>query len=101
MADLPIACTLNDDALRVRKGSLSRLMADATQATRVENGFRLEFGAGPETLTNIVAVIEAERQCCRFLRFGLTIEPNLGPVSLEVTGPAGTREFLEDLFGPA
>jgi hypothetical protein len=32
------------------------------------------------------------------LRFGITVEPDTGPVSLEVRGPAGTREFLTGLL---
>ena len=38
------------------------------------------------------------RQCCRFLRFELTITPDSGPMTLVVAGPTGTREFLEGLF---
>ena len=34
----------------------------------------------------------------RFLRFALTIEPGDGPVTLAVTGPEGTPEFLEALL---
>ena len=101
MDDLAIACTLSEDALRVRKESLVRVAAQSTKTTNVENGFRLEFSAGSDTLTSIIAVINAERKCCRFLRFALTIEPDLGPISLELTGPDGTQGFLEALVDPA
>ena len=101
MDDLPIACTLSEDSLRVRKESLARVATQSMKTTKVENGFRLEFAAGSDTLMNIVAVIDAERQCCRFLRFALTIEQNLGPIVLELTGPDGTQGFLEALFDPA
>ena len=101
MDELPIACTLTEDALRDRKRSLARVAARSTKTTKVANGFRLEFPAGPDTLMNIIAVVDAERQCCRFLRFMVTVESNLGPVSLELTGPDGTQGFLEALFDPA
>ena len=39
-------------------------------------------------------MIDAERQCCRFLRFQVTVERDEGPIVLDVTGPPGTREFL-------
>ncbi len=42
--------------------------------------------------------VSAERQCCRFLRFGITVEPDNGPVFLELTGPPGTREFIAALL---
>ena len=44
------------------------------------------------------AMIDAERQCCRFLRFDLRVEPDVGPIALELTGPEGTEAFLEALL---
>jgi acetamidase/formamidase len=48
--------------------------------------------------TVITRTIDAERRCCRFLRFQLTVEPADGPVLLDLTGPPGTREFVAALF---
>jgi hypothetical protein len=42
----------------------------------------------------IADVIEAERLCCRFLQFDLTVSPDAGPIILTISGPAGTAEFL-------
>jgi hypothetical protein len=98
MADLPIACTLGDDALRARKsGLLASVIALATKTTEIETGYRWEFTA--EALPEIIAMIDAERRCCRFLRFAVTVEPDFGPIVVELTGPSGTREFLETLMG--
>ena len=102
MEDLPIACTLTDDALRARKsGLLAQIAAMATNKTELTAGYRLEFPATSDTLTQITAMIDAERQCCRFLRFTLTVESNLGAIALELSGPEGTREFLEALLESA
>jgi len=46
-------------------------------------------------LTRLAPLIDAERQCCRFLSVTLQAGPDLGDVVLDVTGPTGTREFLE------
>jgi len=46
----------------------------------------------------IARAVEAERHCCRFLRFAMTVEPDGGPVRLELTGPAGTRDFVSALI---
>ena len=51
-------------------------------------------------LAAIAATVDAERQCCRFLRFQLTVEPDVGEISLDLTGPPGTREFVSALFEP-
>jgi hypothetical protein len=51
-------------------------------------------------LAAVVATINAERQCCRFLRFVLTVEPDGGALWLDITGPPGTIAFLEALLPP-
>jgi len=42
-------------------------------------------------------VIDAERRCCPFLRFVVGTEPDGGSITLEVTGPPGTVQFLDQL----
>ncbi|MBA3269749.1 MAG: hypothetical protein H0T71_04490 [Acidobacteria bacterium] len=49
-------------------------------------------------LTSITQVIEAEQHCCAFLRFELVVEPGEGPLTLAITGPAGTQQFLSGLM---
>jgi hypothetical protein len=99
MADLPIACTLNADDRRQRRADLlAGLMARAVAADPVDGGMRFRFDASSEVLSELVRVIDAERHCCRFLRFELTVTPDLGPMSLEVSGPPGTAPFLSALL---
>jgi len=45
----------------------------------------------------LAGMIDAEPRCCPFLRFQVVSEADNGPLWLEVTGPVGTREFLERL----
>ena len=100
MAELPVACTLDVATLRTRReGLLSQLTAARSRFTSLPNGVRLEFQARSETLALMARVIEAERRCCRFLQFRLTVSPDEGPVVLELTGPPGTREYLFSLTG--
>jgi hypothetical protein len=58
----------------------------------------MRFASGTDTVASLGRVVDAERQCCRFLRFVITVEPDGGPVMLELSGPAGTREFLSGLL---
>jgi hypothetical protein len=98
MSDLPIVCTLSPADLSARSGDLlPGLLMRAEERRPLEDGYALRFASGGGILLDIARVLEAERACCRFLRFRITAEPDLGPVWLEVTGPAGTREFLESL----
>jgi hypothetical protein len=58
----------------------------------------LEFEATGDVLHAIASVIAAERHCCRFLRFQVTVEPDDGAIRLDVTAPAGTTQLLGDLL---
>lgn len=99
MFELPIACTLSPAALKARReGLLSQLRQRTQSHEELPNGLRLQFTATDDLLAMIARTIDAERQCCRFLRFGMTVEPDGGPITLELTGPSGTREFLSALL---
>jgi hypothetical protein len=97
MGDLPIVCMLDPETLTTRRAKLlPALIADADATEELPDGYRLRFGKA-DLLPRVMAVLDAERKCCRFLRFEVTLEPDLGPIWLTVTGPAGTREFLAAL----
>ena len=97
--DLPIFCTLTPDALRTRREGLLRdLLRQADAREDLPAGLRLRFAPSSETLSTIARAVDAERHCCRFLRFTITIEPDGGPIVLELTGPEGTREFVGALL---
>jgi hypothetical protein len=99
MADLPVACTLPTDALGVRRGNLLRpLVQRTTECSELSDGYRLRFAATSDVLRAVMEAVDAERQCCRFLHFTITLEPDGGPITLDLTGSPGTREFLADLF---
>jgi uncharacterized glyoxalase superfamily protein PhnB len=100
MTNLPIACTLDPAELQGRREALlPDLAAQALTCDVLPNGLQWHFAPHRGFLEQVARVIEAERQCCPFLRFDLTTEPNGGPFRLAVTGPAGTREFLDALTG--
>jgi hypothetical protein len=99
MPDLPVACTLGPAALAARRaGLLSELARRADRRDEIPDGYRFTFRATSDALALILKAVDAERQCCRFLRFQLTVDPDEGPVRIELTGPAGTREFLAAMF---
>ena len=98
MAELPVGCTLTPEALRTRReGLLMDLVRRAERREDLADGLRLEFAPSTETIALIAQAVEAERHCCRFLRFRMTVEPDGGAVFLELTGPAGTRDFVSAL----
>ena len=93
--DPPIACTLTPEELRRgREGLLPGVIARAEAHETIADGFRFRFKSEAGLLPALAAMMEAERRCCRFLQFRVTAERDEGPVWLEVTGPAGTADFL-------
>jgi hypothetical protein len=95
MVDLPVACSLSPAALKARRENLLNVLRDrADERQETANGHRLRFPAQDDILSTIARIIEVERECCRFLRFTITIEPDAGAIVLDLTGPTGTREFL-------
>ena len=94
----PLACSLTPEDLRDRRDALlPGLIHRADTVTDLENGLRLEFKSKSGLLAEIARIMEQERGCCTFLRFNLTAEAEDGPITLDVTGPKGTREVLRSL----
>ena len=99
MKELLIVCELTPAELAARReGLLPSLLALAQERVRLSNGFRWRFAPSTEFLDAAIRMIDAERRCCRFLKFALTVEPDEGDMWLEVTGPQGTVEFLDALI---
>ena len=98
-SDLPVVCSLTPEALQARRqGLLSKLVDLAADRELLSEGMRLRFPEAPATLSAIARAVEAERHCCRFLRFSITVEPDHGPMVLELSGPPGSGEFLTGLL---
>ena len=74
-------------------------LVQAVQGVKeVENGYEFSFPNEVGLISKIAEFISNERLCCPFLKFTLTILPNGGPISLSLTGPVGTQEFLRAEF---
>ncbi|HEV7744409.1 MAG TPA: hypothetical protein VGO56_05385 [Pyrinomonadaceae bacterium] len=96
---LPIACNLNDAEFQQRRASLLKVFQGALLETReLADGYAYRFPSGAEWISQLAQLITFERECCPFLSFNLRLEPANGPLWLELTGPPGTREFLQSLF---
>jgi hypothetical protein len=96
---LPIACNLNDAEFQRRRADLLTTFQGALLETReLDDGYAYRFPSGANWISELAQLIAFERECCPFLRFNLRVEPANGPLWLELTGPAGTKEFLQTLF---
>jgi hypothetical protein len=96
---LPIACSLSAEQLAADRESLLLGLADhAVQRTPLPSGLRLRFPATAERMRQIDAVVRRERECCPFLEFRVGLALGGASLTLDVTGPEGTDQLLDELL---
>jgi hypothetical protein len=99
MVDLPVTCTVSPDGVKRRSEALlSDLLGRADEHDELYDGHRLRFASARDTLPLIGRAVEAVRECCRFLRVQISVEPDGGPIWLALTGPSGTSECVSALL---
>jgi hypothetical protein len=100
MADeIPIVCYLSDEEMRNREASLLAQFKSALVTTEeVSDGYLFRIPSDKKSIALAAELIVAERECCPFLRFELAAEPGMGPVTLRMTGPSGTKEFMKSFL---
>ena len=97
--DFPVACRLTDSEFRKREATLLAQFKRLVVATQeLPDGYVFHVPGDKKSMGVVWEAIVAERECCPFLTFELTAQPNKGPVSMRVTGPAGTKDFLKTIF---
>lgn len=75
---------------------LAQLGARARDKRELSNGYSYRFESGD--FDDLARWISNERRCCPFLPFAIELEPDEGAIRVSLTGPAGTREFLDVEF---
>jgi hypothetical protein len=97
--DMPIACCLTSAELRERAATLRAQFTSAVIGTEeLRDGYAFRVPGDGKWIGLIAELIVAERECCPFLTFQFVAQPNMGPVVVRVTGPAGTKDFLKTVF---
>ena len=66
---------------------------------QVEAGIRYKFDSSDKMLDLISSFTKTERMCCDFFDFTLTVEAETGFMWLELSGPKGTKEFVNEEIG--
>jgi len=107
-----LSCSLSGPQLAERRAAIrSRILANTKSVTNTANGYRLSFAVDANIKADIEEFIALEEQCCGFLRFSLIAPAEIdqeagrsesgadGEIIVEVSGPDGTRQILEELMG--
>jgi len=83
-----------EQAPEKRQELLNSVMDSIQRVEKTEQGYVLTFSNQIENLIIVSDWIQVERICNPFLRFNMSVESSLGPISCELSGPSGTQEFL-------
>ena len=101
--DTPIVCDMNVFTPVERENHIrttTHLFQTVQDIHEVNKGYEFIFpnSNGSEIITQLAEFISKEQRCCPFLEFTLKISPKVKPISLLLTGPEGTQEFLREEF---
>ena len=97
--NLPVTCSLTTVEFSEREASLlAQFRSRAIETKELQEGYAFQLPGDGKSIEFIAELIVAERECCPFLAFELAAEPNLGPVTVRVTGSPGTKEFLRSIL---
>ena len=104
ISDTPLVCNMDVFTPNERENhiqSTTQLYQSVQSIREVENGYEFTFPNESEIITSLGRFISNERLCCPFLEFTLKITSTNAPISLLLTGPEGTPEFLRAEFTEA
>lgn len=96
MEKSPLICRLTAPELRERKKTvIAQLKGLLKQRTLIENGYEYVFPGTDEVLALVADFIKTERLCCDFFTFRLEVPSNSQTLTLHLSGPSGTQEFID------
>jgi hypothetical protein len=98
---LPLACNLAalDAAERKEHGIVTeQLFATIVEVRELVDGYALGCRQDETLWMKAAQFVDRERRCCPFFSFGLTIDSLTDVVWLQLTGPAGVKEFIQHEF---
>ena len=94
--ELPIACTLTAEEMPHRLAEMTALGRGSLLAVDADGAaYVLRFRPGAETRRRLEAIVAAESQCCSFLDFELSEQPDA--LALTIAGPELAQPLITDL----
>ena len=100
MKSPPIACNLSTFTPEERKrhSSLAQSLRSAVSSVHgVADGYEVVLESPSAIVSELSEFLRLESRCCPFLVFD--VSEGEDHTSVRITGPAGTREFLEAEYG--
>ena len=93
-----LTCKLTTPELQHRRATVvEELKGLLNKKEEIAGGLQFAFQSTDAILDKLMDFIKSERLCCEFFSFRLSVIQETA--ILEVTGPEGSREFLEHEVG--
>ncbi len=100
MVQFSISYPFTKEAAESMREPLLAVVLDSIRSVQeLDDGYMLNFGREPKVISQVAQLLQVERVINPFIRMSLVMESNDGPVKLELSGPAGTKDFLFSDFG--
>ncbi len=98
-AEPKVACSLSEEALRLRRAELRKGMLRLIRQVRaLPDGLAFRFDRTSQAEEEVQAFIDFELGCCSFARY--EVRRDAAALWLEIRGPDGTQELFEALVPP-
>ena len=95
------ACSLSSTELARRSAEISKLIEGSLEWRRLPDRFAVSFPGDEQTARRLLDFILEERRCCTFLSFGMTFEPEMGFIQLNLGGSQEALGFLQQIAADA
>ena len=100
-SDVPLVCDMGVFTSTQREAHIQnthQLIQSVRSIGELENGYEFIFPGESRIISMVSEFILNERLCCPFLKFTMNVDSNDEPITLSLTGPIGTQEFLRAEF---
>lgn len=78
----------------VHQTNTERVFASVQEVRELSTGYGWRLPNETDLLQTVMAFLSYERLCCPFFHFTLEVEPDQGPMWLQITGASDVREFI-------
>jgi len=100
-SDVPVVSTVLDRAIQLRRQMLvAGLFKHVAEVLEIEDGYAFRFKRSDLLTRRIADYLLFEGQHSPQLSFMLIVEPNSGPLWLEVRGMEGDKERIRAAYAP-
>ena len=89
-----LSCELSGPALQKRKETIiAKLKTLVLDKKELKDGYSFKFSGNDEMIDLLTDFVKSERRCCAFFIFSIHLKNN-DTIWLDITGPAGVKEFV-------